>query len=100
MIEFVSFQSIQIVADVSPITEEQPEVSDSEQIDVEEMVVERQPISRIEAQRAFTIVRQSVEQNGDSAVLHLTDALDDFFYKERKKRQIQPKISNFFQSNR
>lgn len=70
-------------------------------MEIEEVEAEVPPISRLEAQRAVTIARRYVEQNsGDPAVLRLTDALDDYFYDERRKRQMQPQITNFFKSNR
>ena len=65
-------------------------------MDIEEVEVEKPPIVRFEALRAFLVVKQYVEENfDDPAVLSLSDALDEAFYKDRQKKLKQPQITDF-----
>src|ERR1700761_5164991 len=71
----------EIVAEVSAVEED---ASDSEAMEEEEL--EEHVVTRQEAQAAFNLARRFVEKNtADHAILSHSDALDEFFYQERKK---------------
>ena len=86
---------VEIVAEVS--AEAGVELSDDDQMDIEEIKAEEPVISRQEAQSALNLVRRYVEHNiADPVILKCTDQLDEAFYKERKKTQKQTKLTTFF----
>uniref|UniRef100_A0A915E622 Uncharacterized protein n=1 Tax=Ditylenchus dipsaci TaxID=166011 RepID=A0A915E622_9BILA len=83
----------EIVEDVS-----RADCAGDEEMDVEQ--VEKPSISRLEAQRAFLVVKQYGGDKKAIPVLSLSNALDDAFYEDRQKKLKQPIITDFFKSNR
>jgi hypothetical protein len=82
------------VAEVSAVDESTSDVDDTELVEEE---VDEPLVTRQEAQSALNLVRRFIEKNSaDPFILGHSDALDDYFYQERKKNEKQSKITDFF----
>jgi hypothetical protein len=87
----------EIVAEVSTAKKEASKVGDSEAMDTEELEVDEPLITRQEAQSALNLVRRYVEKNfADADILKHSDALDEAFYQERKQKEKQSQLTQFF----